>query len=412
VPISPPVPPTDPSLLREWDALHSLRADDAILREIADRGVLSELALQQQLRKRFPDDLVRVALVVAEMRAKASAKFSRAALMWFDRIGFEQSTGEEVARHKAQRFSGTVLDLCCGIGGDAVALAEVAERIVAVDQNPLACLRTAWNAEVHGVGDRIEPRVGGAEEAWAEFGAGVTGAGADRPLVHVDPDRRAGTNSRAVRIEDYAPGLEFMERLFREARGGAVKLSPAANFTGRFPGTEIEIVSLAGEAKEATVWFGELAGETPYRATVLPSGETIAGHPLDFAAERLTAPGGWLFDPDPAVVRAGLVDSVAERLGLARLDDEEEYLSGPEGPVNSHFVRSFRVLADLPNNDRHIRDWFRTHPVRQVEIKCRHVPIRADEVRRKLPLEGEGAAVLFFAKVAGRTRAIVAERAG
>jgi hypothetical protein len=40
------------------------------------------------------------------------------------------------------------------------------------------------------------------------------------------------------------------------------------------------------------------------------------------------------------------------------------------------------------------------------------VPIRADEVRRKLPLEGEGAAVLFFAKVAGRTRAIVAERAG
>ncbi len=165
VPIPPPFPPTEPSLRREWDALHALHADDTILREIASGRGLSELALQQQLRKRFPDDLVRVALVVAEMRAKGAAKFSRADRMWFDRIGFEQSTGEEVARHKAQRFSGTVLDLCCGIGGDAVALAEVAERVFAVDRNPLACLRTGWNAAVHGVADRVEPRVGGAEEA-------------------------------------------------------------------------------------------------------------------------------------------------------------------------------------------------------------------------------------------------------
>ena len=55
--------------------------------------------------------------------------------MWFERTGLEQATAEPVARHKARRFAGrtaTVIDLCCGIGGDTLALADWAE-VVAVD---------------------------------------------------------------------------------------------------------------------------------------------------------------------------------------------------------------------------------------------------------------------------------------
>ena len=44
--------------------------------------------------------------------------------------------------------------------------------------------------------------------------------------------------------------------------------------------TEIELVSVSGECREATVWFGELKGDAPYRATVLPGGESIAGDPM------------------------------------------------------------------------------------------------------------------------------------
>ncbi len=35
-----------------------------------------------------------------------------------------------------------------------------------------------------------------------------------------------------------------------------------------------------------------------------------------------------IFDPDPAVVRSGMLDGVAELLHLERLDPEEEYLTG------------------------------------------------------------------------------------
>jgi THUMP domain-like len=95
--------------------------------------------------------------------------------------------------------------------------------------------------------------------------------------------------------------------------------------------------------------------------------------------------GRFLFDPDPALVRAGLIDLFAARSGLCRLDDEEEYLTADQ-PVDSPFARPFEVLASLSNNDREIRGYFRGSAVGQLEIKCRRIPVDAEAVRRKLPL--------------------------
>jgi hypothetical protein len=193
-----------------------------------------------------------------------------------------------------------------------------------------------------------------------------------------------------------------------EFKGGAIKLSPAANFVGKFPGAEIELVSLNGECKEATVWFGELGTPDLWRATVLPAGETLAGNPLDAFAD-VGPLGGYIYDPDPAVVRSGLVNLLSEKQGFTRLDDAEEYLTSNE-LIESSFARPFEVLAELPNNDREIRRYFRESEFGQLEIKCRHIPIQAETVRRKLELPGREAGVLVFARVEGKARAVVCRR--
>lgn len=374
--------------------LRELRTTPQIFAEIAASGA-DELALQKALRQAYPDELVRAALRQHELRQRAAGKFSRAEQMWFDRVGLEQSTSEAVARHKAARFSGEVDDLCCGIGGDTLALAAQC-RVRSIDRRPSLTLMTEWNAEVYGVRDHVDTETGDVQEL----------ARSDR-LVHLDPDRRRGSR-RSTRIEDYTPSLEFMQRLIDNSPGGAIKLSPASNFGGKFPGCEIELVSLGGECKEAVVWFGSLAGEQPWRATLLPSGRTIAGDPLAARAELLPL-GSCLYDPDPAVVRSGLLDLVACELGLARLDDEEEYLTS-QTLVRSDFVTPFVVLDELPNNEKQIRSYFRGHRFGQVEIKCRHLPIDPNKMRRRLPLTGTDAVTLIFARIAGRSRAIVCRR--
>jgi len=134
----------------------------------------------------------------------------------------------------------------------------------------------------------------------------------------------------------------------------------------------------------------------------------VIGHPL----ENLAARSGlktYLYDPDPAVVRAGLVERIAEDMGLCRLDEAEEYLTG-DTLVDSPFVSPFRVVTELPKRPRDLRDWFRKSNIGQLEIKCRHVPVRAEELRSQLPLPGNQPGVLFVARVAGKTTMIAAER--
>jgi len=376
------------------DVLRALRATPELVQRVIDSEV-DELLLQKQLRQEYPDDLVRLAVSLSDLRTRAATKFTRAAEMWFDRVGLEQATSELVARHKAARFKGHVDDLCCGIGGDAIALAEQCQ-VTAMDDREEACLMTDWNAASHLVAERVTTLV-----------TDVEGHAGESPLVHIDPDRRKGAR-RSIRIEDYCPSLSFLRDQIESRHGGAIKLSPASNFGGKFPGCEIELISLNGECKEATVWFGSLAGEEKWRATALPSGETLAADPMS-ARPRMLPLAKFVYDPDPAVVRAGLIDVAAESLSVGRLDAEEEYLTS-EGRVTSAFVQTFEVLAELPNNDKQIRRYFRESNFGQVEIKSRHVRIDAEAVRRKLPLHGDEAGVLIFARIAGKTRAIVCRR--
>src|SRR5258708_15047497 len=104
-------------------------------------------------------------------------------------------------------------------------------------------------------------------------------------FVHIAPDRRAQATGRAVRIEDYLPGLDELQTMARTFRGGAIKLSPATNFGGKFADVEIELGSLHGECKEATIWFGQRRGEPSWRATVSPAGEALAREPLEYTAK-------------------------------------------------------------------------------------------------------------------------------
>ncbi len=216
-------------------------------------------------RKLAPPRAVAAALRLAACRARAVAKFSRGNRMWLDPVGLEQATSEVVARHKASRFAcPLVIDLCAGIGGDSLALAQKT-KVLSVDSDHGMCRRLAWNAGVYEVADRVLPCQSRVETFTIPPGA----------WIHLDPDRRVSGPERARRLADYTPGLDFLRNVARLGRGGAIKLSPASDFAAHFSGPEfeVELISLNGECKEATVWFGA-AVSCRCRATRLPESVT------------------------------------------------------------------------------------------------------------------------------------------
>ncbi|WP_437223472.1 THUMP-like domain-containing protein [Planctomicrobium sp. SH661] len=382
----------------EFEVLQRLVETPELFQEIS-QVTGTEFQRQAALREQYDAALVRGAMLLSELRAKARQKFSRADQMWFDRTGLEQSTAELIARHKAQRFTRTaepVYDLCCGIGSDSIALAAMGNQVTSVDLSPMSCLRTQLNAAVYGVAERITTQVASAERVKLQSA-----------YVHIDPDRRTG-RQRAVKLEDYAPPLEFLQRLTEQTPGGGIKLSPASNFGGKFGPCEIELISLDGECKEATVWYGELSGPQAMRASILPAGYSIAGNPWELRPHvgRISR---YVYDPDPAIVRAGLLDLLVEESGFRRLDASEEYLTSEE-LIDSPAAAPFEVLFNLPNNETEIRKTIRQGNWGEVEIKSRHVPTNADAMRKKMSLTGKGPVTLIIARVDGRTRALVCRR--
>ncbi len=351
-------------------------------------------------RKSATSEFVSASLRLVEGHRRGAAKFSRADRMWFDPIALEQATPELVARRKALRFAGAdVLDLCCGIGGDSIALAASASKVLAVDLDPGMIRRALWNARVYDVADRIMGVLGKAEQISIPASA----------LVHIDPDRRAAGGLRSKAIAGYAPGLDYLLDLPARCRGGAIKLGPASDFAEHFtdPGLEIEVISLGGECKEATVWFGDLA-TCRRRATVLPDGATwsnLAGG----GAAPFSRIGDWLYDPDPALIRADLLDGFASMHGLSRFQPGIDLLTGT-CPIDSPFLTKIAVDDVLPLDLKRLRSIVLERKLGPLEIKTRGVDLRPEEVRHTLRPQGPNAATIVLVGGRDRGRAIVGHR--
>jgi SAM-dependent methyltransferase len=346
---------------------------------------------------RYDRELARAALETALLRARAAAKFSRAERMYFLREALEQATSETVARHRAaslqRRMSARphLLDLGCGIGGDTLALAAVAD-VTAVDADAVRLAMAERNVRAY--------------EASATFHEG-DGLTLDVPgeVVFVDPDRRVG-GRRQLSIESCEPTLTAVREHFAH-RAVIAKLAPGVPESEvRALGGEAEYVSLEGELKECVWWSAPLASAR-VRATVLPSGETIASDD-PMSPPPPDAPGDWLIDPGPAITRASLVGELAERLNAWPLEPGIAYLSAAEW-TPTPFARAWRIRAAMPFHLATLRNHLRIEGIGRVNLMRRGVPHDPEEIVRKLKLKGDGVAHVVLCPHEGKPWAIVCE---
>lgn len=371
-------------------------AGAALLAE-ATRLPLDRLTRLDRLRRHIPAEIAIAAVELLELRARARRKFAQADSLFFTPEGLEQSTGEAIARYRATRFpaAAPVLDACCGIGGDALALAERAP-VLAVDRNPAAIACAHANAALRA----------SASHPLHTLCADVTTLDLARlrdagfRAAFFDPSRRAdhptGGRRRARAAEDYAPPLSWLETLRACFPALAVKVSPAAEDAELCRhDARVEFLSDRGECKEAVLWFGALAEALPeateseYCATVLrPAAPPATLAPFPWDPPPLSEPRSWLYEPDPAVIRAHLVPQVACLLHAAQLDPQIAYLTADTATPTS-FATGYRVLDWLPYNLKHVQARLRALGRQVVAIKRRGVPLEPESLRKRLTGTGQ-----------------------
>jgi len=380
---------------------------------LARAGALAEAAgdplkAQSTLRREFGEveaAYVAVAMSQAELRRRAVAKFGDlAGRMYFTPDGLEQATRLAVAEHRAARlvaFGATsAIDLGCGIGGDLIAMARAGITAAGIDLDPERVAVAQANLSALGLPGVVQ-QADATEIDPSPF-----------DVAFADPARRTNNRSRGrvLDTEGWTPPWPFVLSLL--ARDACVKVAPGIPHELIPAGVEAEFVSDHGEVKEAALWSGGLA-TVPRRATVIGDGglATLTSEDAPALGEdgvEVRPVGGFLYEPDGAVIRAGLVTAVAAGVGGGLLDEQIAYVTGDQA-FRTPFARGYRVLEELPYRERALRAALRERGIGRLTIKKRGVGVIPEELRRRLSLQGPHEATIVLTRVADEGTCLLVE---
>lgn len=337
----------------------------------------------------------------AELRERARRKLGpEAGQLLFTREALEQASARPVAEWRAARLAAAlgsgalgsgarVLEVGAATGGDTIPLARAGLRVVACELDPIRAGLLRWNVAAAGLEDRVEVFEGDATvQRWSDLDA-----------VYADPARRR-EGRRSLGLEAGSPPLSVIRAIGAPAL--LVKAAPGLD-PEEVPGElGLAFVSLKREVKESLLAGGPLrevfaAGPEEGRAWVLAEGEAGAHEfrgPRELP-ERVGEPGAYMFDPDPALTRAGLIRALGRTLEAWQLDPRIVFLSG-SAPRETPFASCHQVVQAGPFRRKTLAAWVRAEGAGRVDVKQRGLRGEPSRLVGKLPLTKGGPALTAF----------------
>ncbi len=345
-------------------------------------------------------------LRLARLRRAASAKFPFADQLFLVPEALEQATAWPVALHHADWLDqhappGPLLDLGCGIGGDLLALAQK-RAVIAVELDPLRLRFAQANAAALGLSERITFLQGD----WTALLA--RGALAGAAAAFVDPARRVGER-RIFSLHQMQPPLTEILRLQRSIFTLGVKVMPSVRNEELPADCSVEFISHDGVCKEALLWFGDVAHQRRW-ASVYTGNEwiTLADDGTAPAVGEVAA-GHYLYEPDPAVIRAQAVGALARQFNAWLLDAQIAYLVTAT-PQATQLAQGFAIEEVHPFSLKGLNQRLQALAIGEVELKKRGFPVEPESLRPRLKLVRGGRPATIFLTRRGDQRLMLIGR--
>lgn len=250
--------------------------------------------------------------------------------------GIQQASPPAVALRRATRLAQTgaktVVDAGCGIGLDSWAFAQAGLAVVAYEVDPVTA--QVARANLHGLD--VEVRTGDATASVLPHG-----------VLFVDPARRrehADEAGRALRIHDPSQWRPSWDWVLEQSRHRPVvaRIRPGHR---DLPGdSEWHCSSMDRHLVDATVWFADLALTDRAASVHDRSGwHELRGPP---AGGETGEVGSYIIDPDPAIVRSGLVSNAAHAVGGHLVDRHLAFITCDQRPP-SWLGRAMQVIEPV-----------------------------------------------------------------
>lgn len=342
-------------------------------------------------------------------RTRGRDKFPRASKMWFTRDGLAMASGKAVAEYRTWKIRNQLgklrkaLDVGAGIGGDTIAMA-LRWPVVSVEIDPELIEILRHNIEVYDAQKNVEVVQGDITKLIKdkEFKSKLD----ELDVIFFDPSRRS-ENGRTVKTEEYIPPLSFVDDLLKLSPNLCVKISPGTDLDRIGYDCDIEVISYRGEVKEVVLWFGKLKldqEKIAVLATKLP--EKVTMERTVTPRIKITQVSDFLYEPDPAYIKARLIDTLAQYYDLAQIHPKIAYLTGEE-KLRTPVLKTFEVMRVTGTEPAEINLTLGELGIGRVDFKARGVSVDMKGIHKRIIGKGRRRGLVVFTVVGKKDRAVI-----
>ncbi len=354
------------------------------------------------LRSRTPPDFAAAVSSMLHLRKKAEKKFKAAAEMLFTRSGLEQASAEEISNYRTTRFTtagiNSIADLCCGIGGDSISFSKKL-KVTGIDLNPARLVFARHNIGVY----RNENNFKTLEQDITTVP--LTDMGIE--AFFIDPARRTQNGERLFHPESWSPKLsEILQLIHNSSPTAGIKCAPGIDHADIPAEAEAEFISYNGELRECILWFGGLKRGISRQATLLPGEHILYGTNPQLP---VTALKNYIYEPDSAVIRTGLVELLGSQLGADKISDSICYLTA-DSAMETPFAKCFQIVTSFKFKEKELKQQLKKLDCGSLNILKRGIGVDIPTLQKKLKLRGSKHYTLLLTRSFDEKVAIIAQR--
>ena len=329
---------------------------------------------------------------------KALSKHSRARKLHYREEDIRWATPEVVAAYRAERLKCKVIaDIGCGIGFQSFAFAKTCKKVYAVEIDKEKIALAEKNARALGI-KNIEFILG---DALSEI---VLKQLQEVEIVFCDPERLPEESKRSVgTIKPSIP--ELLKKYGSITENMVIEFPP--QITDIPFDCEKEYVSVDGALNRLNLYFGKL-GKCERSAVILPGKEKLCSDE-EAALEETEDLGEYLYEADPAVVKASLLNELSQNTKTRLYHSGKAVFFTSDKKIKSSFFKnSFKVIEVCKQEEHEIIAALHKHDAGKVILRISVDPKEYWNVRKNIESKLKGTKTYALIHIADA--AVIVER--
>lgn len=327
----------------------------------------------------------------SKCRLKLPSWYATEGIYYPKPINIEQSSSEITAQYKSALVQGkNMADLSGGFGVDSYYFSKQFDRLTHCEIDPELSAIAAHNFHIFGLDQVNCLPVDGItflQKTTDTF-----------DWLYMDPSRRSDLKGKVFLLEDCVPNVvKYMDLLLSKTKHLMIKLSPLLDIHAAVNRLkfirEIHVIAHLNEVKELLIIIEKGYKGTPRISTVNFNKEDVDHFEADYPSSAIAGysfPKTYLYEPNSAILKAGLFNEVSRQLNVFKLH------------VNSHLYtsdelllfpgRRFSITGAFKYNPKVIKKSF---PVKKANITTRNFHETVAQIRKRTGIKEGGADYLF-----------------